>query len=180
MRSIDTTTSDLARWSGTWVLDPEKTTVTFRTKAMWVLPVKGTAKALSGDAQISPDGAVKGTLIIDAAGGRRRTPPSPRSTPRAAPCCWPGRRCASRCSGCSPSVQHPERRGRDGHGRGRADHGGVADPAAGHARVPRPEGAAASRARGPRATGGAGRGLLAAVGRRARRQGAARRSSRWR
>ena len=66
MRSIDTTTSDLTRWTGSWVLDPEKTMVTFRTKTMWVLPVKGTAKALSGDAQISPDGAVNGTLIIDA------------------------------------------------------------------------------------------------------------------
>ena len=57
MSSIDTTMSDVARWTGTWVLDPEKTTVTFRTKAMWVLPVTGTAKALGGDAQISPDGA---------------------------------------------------------------------------------------------------------------------------
>jgi polyisoprenoid-binding protein YceI len=60
-------TSDLSRLAGSWVLDPEKTTVTFRTKAMWVLPVKGTAKALSGDAQISPDAAVKATLVIDAA-----------------------------------------------------------------------------------------------------------------
>jgi polyisoprenoid-binding protein YceI len=67
MRSIDTTTSDLTRWIGTWVLDPARTTVTVRTKTMWVLPVKGTAKALRGDAQISPDGALTGTLIIDAA-----------------------------------------------------------------------------------------------------------------
>jgi polyisoprenoid-binding protein YceI len=67
MRSIDTTTSDLTRWTGAWVLDPERTTVTFRTKALWVLPIKGSAKALSGDAQVSPDGGMKGTLIIDAA-----------------------------------------------------------------------------------------------------------------
>jgi hypothetical protein len=40
--------------------------VAFRTTAMWVLPVKGTAKALSGEAKISPDGAVNGTLVIDA------------------------------------------------------------------------------------------------------------------
>ena len=67
MKSIDTSTCDLTRWTGTWVLDPDKTTVTFRTKVMWVLPVKGTAKALGGDAQISHDGAVRGTLTIDAA-----------------------------------------------------------------------------------------------------------------
>lgn len=67
MRSTDSTTSHLTRWTGTWVLDPGKTTVTFRTKAMWVLPVKGTAKALSGEAQIKPDGAVKGSLIVDVA-----------------------------------------------------------------------------------------------------------------
>jgi polyisoprenoid-binding protein YceI len=67
MKSLDTSTCDLTRWTGTWVLDPQKTTVTFRTKVMWVLPVKGTAKALGGDAQVSLDGAVHGTLIIDAA-----------------------------------------------------------------------------------------------------------------
>ena len=66
MTSTDTT-SDLSRLAGSWELDPEKTTVTFRTKAMWLLPVKGTAKALSGDAQIGPDAAVKATLVIDAA-----------------------------------------------------------------------------------------------------------------
>lgn len=66
MKSTDTT-SDLSRLAGTWSLDPEKTTVSFRTRALWVLPVKGTVKALSGDAQIRPDVAVKGTLVIDAA-----------------------------------------------------------------------------------------------------------------
>ena len=38
--------------------------------------------------------------------------------------------------------QLPVRRGRDSLARGRPDHGGVADPAAGHAGLPRPEGAA--------------------------------------
>jgi polyisoprenoid-binding protein YceI len=47
------------------VLDPEETTVTFRTKSLWVLPVNGTLKALSGDAQVS-GGDAKGTLVIDA------------------------------------------------------------------------------------------------------------------
>ncbi len=66
MTSIDTMTSELTRLAGAWTLDPSKTTVGFRTKAMWVLPVKGAAKALSGNAQISPDGNLDGTLIIDA------------------------------------------------------------------------------------------------------------------
>ena len=67
MTSTDSATNSLSGFTGTWALDPAKTTVDFRTKAMWVLPVKGTAKALSGEAQISPDGGVKGTLVIDAA-----------------------------------------------------------------------------------------------------------------
>jgi polyisoprenoid-binding protein YceI len=62
--STDQTTAAL---SGTWALDPAKTTVSFRTKAMWVLPVKATGKALSGAARIRPDGDVQGTLVIDAA-----------------------------------------------------------------------------------------------------------------
>jgi polyisoprenoid-binding protein YceI len=65
--SIDPAPATWSRFSGTCVLDPEKTTVTFRTKAMWILPVQGTAKALNGDAQISPDGTVRGSLVIDAA-----------------------------------------------------------------------------------------------------------------
>jgi polyisoprenoid-binding protein YceI len=66
MKSPDTN-SGLTRFTGTWALDTERTSVTFRTKAMWVLPVKGTAKALSGDAEVTPDGLVTGTLVIDAA-----------------------------------------------------------------------------------------------------------------
>jgi polyisoprenoid-binding protein YceI len=64
--SIDETTSDLSRLAGTWVLDPGETSVTFRTKAMWIVPVEGTAKALSGDAQVGPDASASGTLVIDA------------------------------------------------------------------------------------------------------------------
>lgn len=61
------TTADLNRFTGTWVLNPGHTTVTFRTKGMWVVTVKGTAKAIDGAAEITPDGAVTGTLVIDAA-----------------------------------------------------------------------------------------------------------------
>jgi len=66
VRAIDTATGDLSWLAGAWTLDPEKTTVSFRTKAMWVLPVRGTARALSGDANIGPDAAVGGRLVIDA------------------------------------------------------------------------------------------------------------------
>ena len=48
-----------------------------------------------------------------------------------------------------PAGPLPARGGRDNLARGRPDHGGVADPAAGHAGLPRPEGAA----REPSATG---------------------------
>jgi polyisoprenoid-binding protein YceI len=60
-------TNDLTIFTGTWALNSKRTSVTFRTKAMWVVPVKGTVKALGGDAEVTPDGAVTGTLVIDAA-----------------------------------------------------------------------------------------------------------------
>jgi polyisoprenoid-binding protein YceI len=66
MASTNSTASDLSRYTGTWRLNPAKTTVDFRTKAMWILPVKGTAKALSGEARIGEGGDAKGTLVIDA------------------------------------------------------------------------------------------------------------------
>jgi polyisoprenoid-binding protein YceI len=68
VNTTNTPSNDLSRLAGHWKLDPDNTSVTFRTKAMWVLPIKGTAKALSGDAQLNPDAeAAKGTLVIDAA-----------------------------------------------------------------------------------------------------------------
>lgn len=66
MTSTNRTTRELSAYAGTWTLDPAKSTVDFRTKAMWVLPVKGTVKALSGEAQISADGDAGGSLVIDA------------------------------------------------------------------------------------------------------------------
>jgi polyisoprenoid-binding protein YceI len=66
MESTDTT-NELPGLSGTWTLDPRKTTVSLRTKALWILPVTGSAQALSGEAHVGPDSAVRGTLVIDAA-----------------------------------------------------------------------------------------------------------------
>jgi polyisoprenoid-binding protein YceI len=67
MTSAAGTTDELSKYAGTWTLDPAKTTVSFRTKVMRVVPVKGTATALSGEAQINEDGETRGTLVIDAA-----------------------------------------------------------------------------------------------------------------
>lgn len=67
MTSANSTTTDLATYAGEWTLDPARTSVVFRTKAMWVLPVKGSLKATSGGGSLSADGAAKGTLVFDAA-----------------------------------------------------------------------------------------------------------------
>jgi polyisoprenoid-binding protein YceI len=67
MVTPDQKSTDVAQLTGRWKLDPERTAISFQTKAMWVLGVKGTARALDGDAQVSPDGTVNGKLVIDAA-----------------------------------------------------------------------------------------------------------------
>ncbi len=59
--------SDLATYAGTWTLDVSRTTVVLKTKAMWVLPVKGTARALEGTCRVGGDGSVEARLVIDAA-----------------------------------------------------------------------------------------------------------------
>jgi polyisoprenoid-binding protein YceI len=55
-----------ADYAGTWNLDVGRTSIEFHTKAMWILNVKGTARALSGTATVGPDGSVQGNLVIDA------------------------------------------------------------------------------------------------------------------
>ena len=66
MTMTNAVTNDISRATGSWTLDPAKTTIEFRTKAMWVLPVKGTAQAIGGDARVSQTGDVAGSLTIDA------------------------------------------------------------------------------------------------------------------
>lgn len=58
---------ELRDFVGKWVLDPDRTSIVFHTKAMWVFPTKGAAKAIEGLGTVSTDGALSGTLIIDAA-----------------------------------------------------------------------------------------------------------------
>jgi polyisoprenoid-binding protein YceI len=66
MTSAAEKTDELSKYAGNWTLDPAKTTVGFRTRVFRVLPVKGTASARSGEAQITADGDATGSLVIDA------------------------------------------------------------------------------------------------------------------
>jgi polyisoprenoid-binding protein YceI len=53
---------------GTWTLDATATTVELHTKAMWGLAkVKASLTAVEGSAEVGADGAVSGTLVVDAA-----------------------------------------------------------------------------------------------------------------
>jgi polyisoprenoid-binding protein YceI len=66
MTLSDQNVSDLTTYAGTWILDPARTSVEFHTKAMWVVKVKGTVKAIEGRADIGSDGTLSGTLVLDA------------------------------------------------------------------------------------------------------------------
>lgn len=61
------TDPSLAAYVGTWTLDAASTRITFTTKAMWLLTVKGSFKALSGTGVARDDGSVTGSLEIDPA-----------------------------------------------------------------------------------------------------------------
>jgi polyisoprenoid-binding protein YceI len=67
MTSPGQTSSDLSAYAGTWVLDVDQTSIVFHTKAMYVIPVKGTAKASNGQGTVTVDGQLSGTLVVDAA-----------------------------------------------------------------------------------------------------------------
>jgi polyisoprenoid-binding protein YceI len=52
---------------GRWTLDPEATSASFDTKAMWILKVHGTIRATEGSAQIDADGQIRaGHVVFDA------------------------------------------------------------------------------------------------------------------
>jgi polyisoprenoid-binding protein YceI len=66
----EATSSSSARFdsaAGTWLLDPVGSSVSFDTKAMWLIKVHGTIPAVEGSAAISEDGQlVEGRLVLDA------------------------------------------------------------------------------------------------------------------
>jgi polyisoprenoid-binding protein YceI len=67
MTSPNETTVDLSAFAGSWTLDPSQTSVEFHTKAMWVVNVKGTFKAIEGGGTVGADGGVTGSIVLDAA-----------------------------------------------------------------------------------------------------------------
>jgi polyisoprenoid-binding protein YceI len=50
--------------AGEWVLDPRKSSVRLKSKAMGLIPVNGIFSEVSGHGTISPGGAVSGTLAV--------------------------------------------------------------------------------------------------------------------
>jgi polyisoprenoid-binding protein YceI len=58
---------DVSDFAGTWVLDPDRTSIEFHTKALWVIPTKGTFRSLEGAGTVTADGGIEGRLVIDAA-----------------------------------------------------------------------------------------------------------------
>ena len=67
MTSPSQNSIDLSSFAGNWELDRDRTSIEFHTKALWVLPAKGTFRALEGKGAVAGDGGVSGTLVIDAA-----------------------------------------------------------------------------------------------------------------
>ena len=59
--------ADLANFVGTWKLNPERTSVDFRTRAAWIIPVKGALQAIGGNALVDANGRVSGEIVIDPA-----------------------------------------------------------------------------------------------------------------
>jgi polyisoprenoid-binding protein YceI len=58
---------DLTSLIGTWSLDPERTSVDFRTRAAWFIRVKGTLRATDGTVDVDADGRVTGEIVMDPA-----------------------------------------------------------------------------------------------------------------
>lgn len=58
---------DYTAMIGSWTLDPYLTVVAFRTKAVWVMPVKGTFGASAGHGSVGADGRIAGSIVLDAA-----------------------------------------------------------------------------------------------------------------
>lgn len=67
MTTSNADSTELSDLIGSWVLDLTRSTIVIHTKAMWLLNVTGTAKLLSGEGIVTSDGAVSGSLVVDAA-----------------------------------------------------------------------------------------------------------------
>jgi polyisoprenoid-binding protein YceI len=67
MTSPNEAAAESTAYAGSWTLDPSQTSIEFHTKAMWVLNVKGTFKAIEGSGSVGADGRVSGSIVFDAA-----------------------------------------------------------------------------------------------------------------
>lgn len=61
------TLTDPTTFTGSWVLDPNRTVIRFQTKILWVINVNGTFRALEGRGSVAADGTLSGSLVIDMA-----------------------------------------------------------------------------------------------------------------
>lgn len=60
-------TAGLADFVGTWKLNTERTSVSFRTSVALVIRAKGTLQATEGAVHVGPDGRVSGEIVVDPA-----------------------------------------------------------------------------------------------------------------
>jgi polyisoprenoid-binding protein YceI len=67
MTSPQPSEGDLSAFSGSWTLDSSQSSLSFNTKAVWVLPVKGTLNPIEGSATVGTDGLISGSVVFDAA-----------------------------------------------------------------------------------------------------------------
>jgi polyisoprenoid-binding protein YceI len=67
MTSSSTSRPRIVDYVGAWVLRPDRTTISIRSKAMRIFPVQGTFVVVEGNLVVSPTGSVSGTVVIDAA-----------------------------------------------------------------------------------------------------------------
>ncbi len=58
--------TDLEPARGGWRLDPDRTSIEFHTTAFWLIPTKGTFRAIEGAGTVAVDGGVTGSLVVDA------------------------------------------------------------------------------------------------------------------
>jgi polyisoprenoid-binding protein YceI len=65
--SDDPISSDLSVYAGSWTIDQNQSTAEFRTKALWVLPVKGKIAVIGGGASVDSSGRLTGSLEFSAA-----------------------------------------------------------------------------------------------------------------
>jgi len=57
-----------AAFTGSWTLDPSRSTIGLRSRSMWGLaPVKGTFREVAGHGTVAADGQVSGTITVTAA-----------------------------------------------------------------------------------------------------------------